>query len=136
MSDPRVAAAARRFGLLPAQVEPVLRRLESEGRLLRGELRPGGRELEWCDREVLRRLKRRTLSRLRDDVAPVGPLASERGAAAVAFDGVWFRYRGDEDDAGARAAVDVSRIQPKLTLAELRQPFLDRIEKALYKDPF
>ena len=34
------------------------------------------------------------------------------------------------------AAVDVSRIQPKLTLAELRQPFLDRIEKALYKDPF
>lgn len=34
------------------------------------------------------------------------------------------------------AAVDVSRIQPKLTLAELRQPFLDRIEKALYSDPF
>jgi hypothetical protein len=34
------------------------------------------------------------------------------------------------------AAVDVSRIQPKLTLAELKQPFLDRIEKAVYKDPF
>lgn len=34
------------------------------------------------------------------------------------------------------AAVDVSRIQPKLTLAELRQPFLDRIEKALYDSPF
>ncbi len=34
------------------------------------------------------------------------------------------------------AAVDVSRIQPKLTLAELRQPFLDRIEKAIYSDPF
>jgi len=34
------------------------------------------------------------------------------------------------------AAVDVSRIQPKLTLAELRQPFLDRIEKAIYNDPF
>jgi hypothetical protein len=34
------------------------------------------------------------------------------------------------------AAVDVSRIQPKLTLAELRQPFLDRIEKAVYNDPF
>ena len=34
------------------------------------------------------------------------------------------------------AAVDVSRIQPKLTLAELRQPFLDRIEQAIYKDPF
>lgn len=34
------------------------------------------------------------------------------------------------------AAVDVSRIQPKLTLAELRQPFLERIEKAVLKDPF
>lgn len=34
------------------------------------------------------------------------------------------------------AAVDVNRIQPKLTLAELRQPFLDRIEQAVYKDPF
>ncbi len=34
------------------------------------------------------------------------------------------------------AAVDVSRIQPKLTLAELRQPFLDRIEQAILKDPF
>ncbi|NUQ76461.1 MAG: hypothetical protein HUU21_23225 [Polyangiaceae bacterium] len=34
------------------------------------------------------------------------------------------------------AAVDVSRIQPKLTLAELRQPFLDRIEAAIYKEPF
>ena len=34
------------------------------------------------------------------------------------------------------AAVDVSRIQPRLTLAELRKPFLDRIEKAIQKDPF
>jgi len=34
------------------------------------------------------------------------------------------------------AAVDVSRIQPKLTLAEVKQPFMDRIEKALYRSPF
>jgi hypothetical protein len=34
------------------------------------------------------------------------------------------------------AAVDVSRIQPKLTLAELRQSFTDRIERALYRAPF
>ena len=34
------------------------------------------------------------------------------------------------------ASVDVSKIQPKLTLAELRQPFLDRIEDAARKDPF
>ena len=34
------------------------------------------------------------------------------------------------------AAVDVSRIQPKLALAELRQPFLQRIEEAIYRSPF
>jgi hypothetical protein len=34
------------------------------------------------------------------------------------------------------AAVDVAKIEPKLTLAELRQPFLDRIEEAVHKDPF
>lgn len=33
------------------------------------------------------------------------------------------------------AAVDVSRIQPRLTLAELRQSFTDRIERALYRAP-
>ena len=34
------------------------------------------------------------------------------------------------------ASVDVSKIQPKLTLSELRQPFLDRIEEATRHDPF
>lgn len=34
------------------------------------------------------------------------------------------------------AAVDISRIAPKLSLTELRQPFLDQIEQALYRDPF
>ncbi len=34
------------------------------------------------------------------------------------------------------ASVDVSKIQAKLTLAELRQPFLDRIEEATHRDPF
>jgi hypothetical protein len=34
------------------------------------------------------------------------------------------------------AAVDVARLRPRLTLSELRQPFLDRIGSAVYKDPF
>ena len=34
------------------------------------------------------------------------------------------------------AAVDVNRIQPKLTLQELRQPFLEKIEQAIYQEPF
>jgi hypothetical protein len=34
------------------------------------------------------------------------------------------------------AAVDITRLAPKLSLSELRQPFLDRIEQALYGEPF
>ena len=34
------------------------------------------------------------------------------------------------------AAIDVSRAQPKLGVAVLRQPFLDRIERVICRDPF
>jgi len=34
------------------------------------------------------------------------------------------------------AAVDISRIAPKLSLAELKQPFLERIEQVILRDPF
>ncbi len=62
---------AARFGLRTATLQPLQRRLEEEGALVRGELRPAGRELEWCDAEVLRTLKRRTLAKLRREVAAV-----------------------------------------------------------------
>ena len=62
---------ARRYGLRAAQLEPVLKLLERDGVLVRGEIRPGGSELDWCDNEVLKRLKRRNLAKLRDEVAAV-----------------------------------------------------------------
>jgi len=62
---------AARFDLRPAVGEPLLAGLEREGRLHRGELRPGGLEREWCDPDVLARLRRRTLAKLRAEVAPV-----------------------------------------------------------------
>lgn len=62
---------AARWGLPPAQIEPVLALLESRNQLVRGELRPGGTGLDACDPEVLRQLRRRTLARLRAQVAPV-----------------------------------------------------------------
>ena len=34
------------------------------------------------------------------------------------------------------AAVDVGRLRPQLTLSELRQPFLKRIDRAVYDSPF
>jgi ATP-dependent Lhr-like helicase len=65
--------AASRFGLPPERIGPILERLESDGRLIRGEIRPSGDSPEWCEADVLRRLKRRTLEKLRKQAAPVEP---------------------------------------------------------------
>ncbi|HVL84387.1 MAG TPA: DEAD/DEAH box helicase, partial [Pseudonocardia sp.] len=65
------AACAARFGLGIAVVTGVLDRLVGNGRLVRGELRPDGDGTEYCDVEVLRRLRRGSLARLRAEVEPV-----------------------------------------------------------------
>jgi ATP-dependent Lhr-like helicase len=65
------AECARRLGLGPAVVGDTLARLAAAGRVVSGELRPGGSGTEWCDAEVLRRLRRRSLARLRREVEPV-----------------------------------------------------------------
>jgi ATP-dependent helicase Lhr and Lhr-like helicase len=54
----------------------VLRELERSGDLVRGELRPGGTTgpspsgREWCDVEVLRRIRRASLAALRKEIEP------------------------------------------------------------------
>ncbi len=48
----------------------VLRELERDGELVRGELRPGGSGRDWCDVEVLRRLRRASLAALRKEIEP------------------------------------------------------------------
>ncbi|MBI3749085.1 MAG: hypothetical protein HY262_09620 [Chloroflexi bacterium] len=69
---------ARRWGLPPGVVDDGLERLLAAGSVLRGEFRPGGAEREWCDPEVLRLLRRRSLARLRREVEPVDPAALAR----------------------------------------------------------
>ncbi|MDX6516408.1 MAG: ATP-dependent helicase Lhr and Lhr-like helicase, partial [Gaiellaceae bacterium] len=69
------AEASARFG---RDLEPELRALERAELLVRGELRPGGTEREWCDPDVLRRLRRVTLARLRKEVEPTEPAALAR----------------------------------------------------------
>jgi ATP-dependent Lhr-like helicase len=59
------ARLAGRYGVDPS---PALRELEGEGAMVRGELLPGGTEREWCDSEVLRRVRRASLARLRREV--------------------------------------------------------------------
>ncbi|HEX8646528.1 MAG TPA: DEAD/DEAH box helicase [Thermoleophilaceae bacterium] len=66
---------AGRYGVDPL---PVLRELERAGELVRGELRPGGSEREWCDPEVLRRLRRASLASLRKEVEPAEQRALAR----------------------------------------------------------
>ncbi|MBB2925076.1 ATP-dependent helicase [Cellulomonas cellasea] len=68
------AQVAARFGLGVAVVTEVLRRLEQTGVLVQGRLRPdelGGTGDEYCDAEVLRTLRRRSLAALRAEVEPV-----------------------------------------------------------------
>lgn len=66
-----VAQVAERFGLGSAVVDTVLQRLASEKRVTPGEFRPGAAGPEWCDSEVLRRLRRRSLAAARHEVEPV-----------------------------------------------------------------
>jgi ATP-dependent Lhr-like helicase len=64
-------AAADRFGLDGDDVEAVLRQLAHEGRVLEGGFIPGGLHREWCDAEILRQIRRKSLARLRREVEPV-----------------------------------------------------------------
>ena len=53
------------------EVDALLLRLETQGHVLRGRFTPGGTDLEWCDRRLLARIHRYTLSRLRAEIEPV-----------------------------------------------------------------
>ena len=73
---PFVAAAlVDRYGI---DIGPALRELERAGELVLGELRPGGSEREWCEPDVLRRLRRASLATLRKEVEPAEQRALAR----------------------------------------------------------
>ena len=84
--------AARWLGVAEARTASALVRLAADGRLVRGELRPGGSEREFCDAEVLRRIRRRSVAALRREVEPVEPEALARFLPA--WQGVGRRRRG------------------------------------------
>ena len=64
------AQITRRYGLDPT---PALKELERAGDLVRGELLPGGTEREWCDADVLRRVRRASVAALRQEAEAVDP---------------------------------------------------------------
>lgn len=96
--------AADALALPSAIVETVLEQLESQGRVDVGAFRPGGQGREWIDREVLRRLKRRSLAVLRREIEPV-PVAS-----LAAFSVGWQGVRDDPPSSTTALSDAVSRL--------------------------
>ncbi|MEU8681984.1 DEAD/DEAH box helicase [Streptomyces sp. NPDC048611] len=86
--------AAARFGLGTAVTDGALQRLAAAGRVVQGEFHPAGIGQEWCDAQVLRRLRRRSLAALREELEPVPP------AALAAFLPQW-QHVGAPRPAGA-----------------------------------
>ena len=62
---------AKRFGAPPERIAGALAALQGEERLVVGEFRPEGVTREFCDVDVLRQLRRRSLAALRKEVEPV-----------------------------------------------------------------
>ena len=83
---------ARRYGLGVAVIQHALARFVERGRLIEGEFRPGGTQREWCESEVLRIVRRRSLAKLRKEAEPVAQSALAR--LFTSWQGVTRRRRG------------------------------------------
>lgn len=80
--------AARALGLGTAVVVSVLERLAADRRVVQGRFLPpellaargrdSAEEVEWCDAQVLRGLRRRSLAKLRAQIEPVDPAVYAR----------------------------------------------------------
>jgi ATP-dependent helicase Lhr and Lhr-like helicase len=81
-----------RFGLDAKPVEAALRTLLADGRVAEGEFRPAGIHREWCDVEVLRLIRRKSLAKLRKEVEPVEPQTLAR--LETHWQGVLQKRRG------------------------------------------
>lgn len=85
---------ARWLGVTVDRVVVALDRFLAEGHLVRGEFRPGGSEREYCDDDVLRQLRRRSLAELRHEIEPVEGDALARFLPA--WQGVGSARRGPD----------------------------------------
>ena len=69
---------AMRFGAAADVVDRLLLRRGDSGAILSGEFRPGGTSREWCDPDVLRMLRQRSLAVLRKEIEPTSTEALAR----------------------------------------------------------
>ncbi|HEX6244603.1 MAG TPA: DEAD/DEAH box helicase [Polyangiales bacterium] len=73
-----VTEVSARYSLPEASVRDVLDRAVARGRLLRGELHPQKAGITYCDLDVMRGIKRRSLAKLRSEMEAVEPLTYAR----------------------------------------------------------
>ena len=66
-------ALADSIGLAPLATDMALLKLQSQGYAMQGRFTPGGHDTEWCERQLLARIHRHTLKRLRREIEPVAP---------------------------------------------------------------
>jgi ATP-dependent helicase Lhr and Lhr-like helicase len=66
-----VMDVARRYAFDVSLMEPALHTLHAQGKLLEGEFLPRGTHREWCDPDILRQIRRKSLANLRREIEPV-----------------------------------------------------------------
>jgi ATP-dependent helicase Lhr and Lhr-like helicase len=81
-----------RFGFGKQPVESALHALLLAGRIVEGGFRPGGVYREWCDAEVLRMIRQKSLAKLRREIEPIEQQALAR--METHWQGVLQRRRG------------------------------------------
>ncbi|HZO60736.1 MAG TPA: DEAD/DEAH box helicase [Solirubrobacterales bacterium] len=117
------AEVAERYGLDPQRATETLVALERADELVRGEIRPstdprGGREREWCDPDVLRRLRRASLAALRKEIEPTDQATLAR--FAVSWHGIDRYARSGAKSDGERMPLDAAPDRLREVLAPLQ----------------
>ncbi len=127
------ADVARRFGAPPERIAGALAALEGEERVVIGEFRPEGVSREFCDVDVLRQLRRRSLAALRKEVEPVEQEAFAR--FLTAWHNVPAQRRGMDAlvetlgvlSGTALVASTIERDVLPVRVAAFRPPMLDEL---------
>lgn len=138
----REAAAATGLGV--AVVNSTLEKLAAQRRVVEGEFRPlemlpagtHTRDTEWCDKEVLHRIRRRSLAALREQVEPVVPEVYARFLPPWQYVGADARLRGADglltvvDQLGG-LALPASALEPLVLRARISDYSPDLLDEQL-----
>ena len=127
------ADVAGRFGAPPERIAGALAALEGDERVVIGEFRPLGVSREFCDVDVLRQLRRRSLAALRKEVEPVEQAAFAR--FLTAWHGIPAQRRGMEAlvetlgvlSGTALVASTIERDVLPVRVSSFRPPMLDEL---------